>query len=201
MGFYFSDDLSIAILVISLLAAIVLTILFAPKKKRDSLSGFGAWLSDLINFRSLFVEYILKFLYVFATCFCIVFGLFAMGYSLAEGLQPGSFLSAFLFTVLAPIAVRLTFELLMMAVLLVTNVIEINKKLPYAKNPAAPTASQPAPPPAAYRPTAPQPAPNPSAYRPAAPQPAPSAPHYTFCTQCGTKYDASLGVCPNCGKK
>lgn len=201
MGFYFSDDLSIAILVISLLAAIVLTILFAPKKKRDSLTGFGAWLSDLINFRSLFVEYILKFLYVFATCFVIVVGLFGMIVALVEGYQFIFFLRMFLFTLLAPVAIRLAFELLMMAVLLVTNVIEINKKLPYAKNPAAPTASQPAPAPAAYRPTAPQPAPNPSAYRPAAPQPAPSAPHYTFCTQCGTKYDASLGVCPNCGKK
>ncbi len=29
----------------------------------------------------------------------------------------------------------------------------------------------------------------------------PAAPRMTFCTQCGTQFDANQGACPNCGTR
>ncbi len=73
--------------------------------------------------------------------------------------------------VVGPIIIRILYESLMMFILLVKNTIQINNKLGNKGTaPAAPTYA------------------------------APAAPNYVFCTNCGTKYDANQGRCPNCGK-
>lgn len=182
MDFYLSDIGSVIAVILSLLAAIILAAIYAPKKNRSELTGFGAWLNDLFNFRSLFIEKILKFLYILATCFCIITGIIGIIEGLIDGHDIANVLYALLFTVVGPIAIRLAFELIMMAVLLVTNVIEINKKLGNAPKEDTAPAAAPAP---AY-----------------APQPqAVQEPRYTYCTQCGMKFDESLPNCPNCGKR
>lgn len=168
-----SNGAMIAAIVFSLVAAVILAIAFAPAKKKAELTGFGARLNDLFNFRDLFIEKILKFLYILATCFCIIAGLFGLLTAIFRGYGFASCLSAFLFMVLGPVVLRLAFELLMMMVLLVTNVIEINKKLDGT----------------------PEKAPEPEACQPAA------EPRYVYCTQCGTKFDETLENCPNCGRR
>ena len=91
--------------------------------------------------------------------------------------------------VLGPIAVRLCYELLMMAVLLLKNVISINRKLKNQNERSADAdlfavpelhRTQPAKPAAPVTPVA-----------PAAP---------SFCTRCGAHLDEN-GHCPNCDQK
>lgn len=89
-------------------------------------------MADILNFKYLLLESILRCLYIFATAFCLISGflhLFSFttnpwtGESIWMGL-PGLVLLLF-----GPIVVRLTFEGLMMMILLVKNVIQINQKL------------------------------------------------------------------------
>lgn len=171
-----NSELSIVAIILSLLAAILVAIFVAPEKKRGEQQGFVAWLNDLFNFRTLFVEKIFKFLYILTTCFCLIGGIFTLFSAIDGGGDLA--LTGLLMIVLGPIAVRIVYEFLLMFVLLVKNTIQINNKLG-AKNgdkpadPAAPTYAPPA---------------------------APAAPNYVFCTNCGTKFDANMGRCPNCGK-
>lgn len=103
--------------------------------------------------------------------------------------------------VLGPIAVRLCYELLMMAVLLLKNVISINRKLKNQNERSADAdlfavpelhRTQPAKPAAPVAPVVP--------VAPAQPEtPAqPVAP--SFCTRCGAHLDEN-GHCPNCDQE
>lgn len=118
------------VVVISVLVALVLTILLwilvIPEKRRPKLGKFFAFLADLFNFKSLLIEKILKFTYVLLTLFAIVFG-FCMLFIVSYGESMA--LYGVLIMILGPIALRLVYELSMMGVLLVNNVIEINKKM------------------------------------------------------------------------
>ena len=96
------------VLVISILVALVLTILLwilvIPEKRRPKLSKFFVFLADLFNFKSLLIEKILKFTYVLLTLFAIVFGsrmLFIVSYGESMSLY------GVLFMILGPIALRL----------------------------------------------------------------------------------------------
>ena len=112
--------------------------------------------------------------------------------------------------VLGPIAVRLCYELLMMAVLLLKNVISINRKLKNQNERSADAdlfavpelhRTQPAKPVAPVTPVAPAaPAQRSTPSQPAAPVTpvAPAAP--SFCTRCGAHLDEN-GHCPNCDQE
>lgn len=156
------------------IAATILTFIFIlPEKKRPSLNKFFQVVADIFNFKALFIEKILKFLYILATFYCIAAGFFM----LFSGETSSSFwggtssfqsyaLRGLLTMILGPIVVRIVYELLMLTIILVQNVITINKKLP-------------APPKEEQAPTA-------------APEP-----KMVYCTHCGTQYDANQGGCPN----
>ena len=118
------------VVVISVLVALVLTILLwilvIPEKRHPKLGKFFAFLADLFNFKSLLIEKILKFTYVLLTLFAIIFG-FCMLFIVSYGESMA--LYGVLIMILGPIALRLVYELSMMGILLVNNVIEINKKM------------------------------------------------------------------------
>lgn len=195
MYFYLPEGAAIAAIAITLLLAIVLAVLFGPSKKREKLSGFGAWLNDLFNFRSLIIEKILKFLYILSTCFCIVGGLIGAICAIADGADITVILGLLAVVVLGPIAVRFVYEFLMMAILLVTNVLEINRKLRW------PEAKAPEQRPAPEQKLTPEQPPVPKSVAFQAPAQPAVEPVFGYCTQCGTKYDLNQGNCPNCGKK
>ncbi len=110
---------------IAVVLAFVLTIIaFAsllPANKRKGLNGFALWLHDFLNFKVLFVEAILKFLYVFVTGTEVIFCVLNMFNK--------EFLRWLVIMVILLIATRITYELTMLTVILVTNVIQINNKL------------------------------------------------------------------------
>lgn len=119
-------------LVLALAATVLAFIFIVPEKKRPQLGAFGKFLHDTCNFKYLMVEKILQALYIFTTVAVIVFGvlmLFRTEYNYWTGERVWMGGIGLLVIVLGPIAVRLSYELMMMAILLVKNVIAINRKL------------------------------------------------------------------------
>ena len=172
------------------IAATVLAFVFiVPEKRREKLNAFGKFLHDTCNFKYLVVEKLLQALYIFSTALVILNGFFLLFQSVY-----GHWLGGYgiLIMVVGPIVLRLLYELLMMVVLLVKNVIGINNKLKNQNGDtdagdvfAAPDVSE-------MREVIRQ-------RREAATQ-TPAAPQPHFCTKCGSPLDEA-GNCPNCTKE
>lgn len=172
------------------IAATVLAFVFiVPEKRREKLNAFGKFLHDTCNFKYLVVEKLLQALYIFSTALVILNGFFLLFQSVY-----GHWLGGYgiLLMVVGPIVLRLLYELLMMVVLLVKNVIGINNKLKNQNGDtdtgdvfAAPDVSE-------MREVIRQ-------RREAATQ-TPAAPQPHFCTKCGSPLDEA-GNCPNCTKE
>lgn len=127
---YGSSGALATLMIIALLLAIAATVLafvfIVPEKKRDKLGKFGKFLHDTCNFKYLIIEKILQALYIFATALTILIGFFMLFCTDWNGWMGGK---GILLIILGPIGVRVTYELLMMAVLAVKNIISINNKL------------------------------------------------------------------------
>ena len=202
-GYYSSTDPTpflVISLVASLAATILLFVLVLPDKKRPTLNGFFKGIADIFNFRTLLIEKIVKFLYTFMTIFAVLMGFFMLfmqqyGQSLA--------LRGLLIMLISPIAIRLFFEITMMAILLVKNVIEINNKLGYkkeepkAQTPATVAKPQPKASVQAQAPVQPQAPDQPEA--PAQPEVPAKSP---VCANCGAvRVNETAPFCTNCGTK
>ena len=114
------------------IAATVLACIFImPEKKREDLkkSKFLLWLHDLVNFKWLFIEKILKVLYIFSTCACILVGFFML-FGKTAYYETSTAVPGLLLMFAGPIVVRITYELLMLVIIAVNNIIQINKKMP-----------------------------------------------------------------------
>lgn len=127
---YGSSGALATLMIIALLLAIAATVLafifIVPEKKRDKLGKFGKFLHDTCNFKYLIIEKILQALYIFATALTILIGFFMLFCTDWNGWMGGK---GILLMILGPIAVRLSYELVMLAVLAVKNIISINNKL------------------------------------------------------------------------
>ena len=125
--------------ILAIAATVVAFVMIVPERKREKLGRFGKFLHDAVNFKFLIVEKILQALYIFVTAYVILCGFFML-FMAPETWTGRHWLGGYgiLLMVLGPIAVRLCYELLMMAVLLLKNVISINRKLK-TRTSAAPT--------------------------------------------------------------
>ena len=218
------------IAVVLAIAATVLAFIFiVPEKRREKLNAFGKFLHDLCSFKFLVVEKILQALYIFSTAFVILYGvlqLFNVQRDYWTGASRWMGGTGLLCIIVGPIAVRLSYELMMMAILLVKNVISINRKLADETGSAggdvfaAPDVEelkkaiqrkepQPQPQPPYQQPQPPyQPQPQPPVQSQPEPQPQPPvqpqpvweepARPAQFCRECGSRLEN--GVCPRCGK-
>ena len=107
-----------------------------PEKKRGNLNKLGQFLSDVFNFKFLIVEKILQFFYVLSTIACVCGGLFMIfGIEVYHSSYYDRTYTdwygfyGILLALFGPIVIRLTFESAMLFILLVKNVMQINKKL------------------------------------------------------------------------
>ena len=112
--------------ILAIAATVVAFVMIVPESKREKLGRFGKFLHDAVNFKFLIVEKILQALYIFFTALVILVGFFMLFCSDWSGWMGGK---GILLMILGPIAVRLSYELVMMAVLAVKNIISINSKL------------------------------------------------------------------------
>ena len=120
---------------LAVIATIALTIAayicIIPEKKRATLPGIGKFFHDLFNFKWLLIEKIVKVCYVLSTIFVVCLGFFYL-FSVQSDFWGGSHSLAGFglgLIILGPIIVRIVYEFLMMSILMVTNIIEINKKM------------------------------------------------------------------------
>ena len=192
------------IAVILAIAATVLAFIFiVPDKRREKLNGFCKFLHDLCNFKFLVVEKILQALYIFSTAFVILFGVLQL-FNVQENWAGGHTWMGgvgLLYIILGPIIVRLTYEMMMMVILLVKNVIAINHKLANQSGDgnndvfAVPDVQELK---AAARQRKQQAKESQPAYEPQqSVQETPVRPAARFCPNCGAQLQN--GVCPRCG--
>lgn len=117
--------------VIGVIAAMIFVyIQVMPEAKYKSLNPFLRWLSDLFNFRTLWLEAIIKFFYVLSTVVCVVFGFLLLFTNIEYYYYSKSLAPAGLILIIAgPVVMRLLYEGTMMFILLVKNTMEINNRL------------------------------------------------------------------------
>ena len=176
---------AVVAVVLALAATVLAFIFFVPEKKREKLGAFGKFLHDTVNFKYLIVEKILQALYIFATVYAILCGFFML-FMTTSTWTGKHWLGGWgiLTMLLGPVVIRLAYELLMMTVLLVKNVIAINGKLRAQEGVQAADVFA---------------APDISGLREKLQKKfakeEPEKP--TFCAKCGAKLDEN-GACPNC---
>lgn len=123
-------------IILGIAATVFLYVKVLPKKCDGNLNNkFLQFLHDFFHFKHLYIEEILKFLFTLATCLCIAVG-FMLLFGRVEYYYYGfgsygqsTFGYGLLIMVGGPILLRITYELTMMLVLLVKNVMDINGKL------------------------------------------------------------------------
>ena len=110
--------------ILALGGTVVAFILILPDSKRDRLNGFMTWLHDFFNFKSLWLEKILKFLYVFNTLACILIGFFLL-MSVEHGYYTNHYmgLTGIILIIGGPVVCRIAYAFLMMLILAVKNLI------------------------------------------------------------------------------
>ena len=117
--------------VLAVVATILAYVFIVPESRREKLNAFGKFLHDTCNFKYLIVEKILQALYIFFTADLIILGFFLLFAAPQDIFGDRHWLGGFgiAIMILGPILIRLVYELLMMAVLMLKNVISINNKL------------------------------------------------------------------------
>ena len=128
--------LTIIALILTIIATILAFIFIVPDSKRARLNKFGKFLHDTFNFKYLIIEKILQALYIFSTIFVILTGFCMLfyvqpGYSYGFYSTPSVWFGGYgiLLMLIGPIVIRLSYEFIMMTLLLIKNVIQINNKL------------------------------------------------------------------------
>lgn len=117
--------------ILAIVATVLAYVFIVPEKRREKLNAFGKFLHDTCNFKYLIVEKILQALYIFFTADMIILGFFMLFAAPEDYFGNRHWLGVYgiLTMILGPIMIRLVYELLMMAVLLLKNVISINKTI------------------------------------------------------------------------
>lgn len=139
------ETLIIIGIVLAVAATIFICVRVLPKKYDGRLdSKFLQFLHDFFNFKTFYIEALTKFIFVLLTCLCIFVGFLLMfgkfeyyGY-FGMTFTQSTFLYGLGIMLLGPLVLRVTYEFVMMAILLVQNVIDINRKM---KAPAATSAA------------------------------------------------------------
>lgn len=201
----FSSAISILALILAIAATVLAFVFILSKKGRSSQNPFIKFLVNVCDFRSLIIEKILKALYIFSTAFTILYGFLGI-FNFGSYMYGATLLQSLLTMILGPIAIRITYELIMLVVLAVKNIIQINNKLSKltgddaSANVSFDTDLSDLKKYAPTQPAAPAATPVAAPTQPAAPAAAPAQPHMVYCEKCGTPYDENAGGCPNCNK-
>ena len=180
-------SLGIVALILAVVATILAFVFIVPEKNRKKLNAFGKFLHDTVNFKYLIVEKILQAIYIFLTAYIVLSG-FLMLFRVEDTWGGSKWYGGegLLTMILGPIFIRLSYEFVMMFILLVKNVIQINNKLKSDEGTAAKAPVFEAP--VFEAPVQKAPA-------------AAEAPAAAFCTTCGARVDADAAFCTVCGAK
>lgn len=134
--------ISVLIYVFSVVCALAVAVLafvfIIPANRRERLNKFGQFIHDLLNFKYLVLEKILRFMYVFSTAFALINGFFSLfsfenvpvqtawGYG---SVPVWTGWRGLIYMIVGPIVIRIVYEFIMMVFIASKNIIEINSKL------------------------------------------------------------------------
>lgn len=113
----------VILVIAAVVGAVILRLTVFSEKNQGKYTGFMGWLYQFMNFRSLIVQPVVKLLYCITACVITAVSLIAV-FSGGAGILAG-----LINFVVGQIVARLIYEMMMLTILLVTNVMEINKKL------------------------------------------------------------------------
>lgn len=145
----FKTDVAVILGVLHAIAATVLLyIMVLPKRKDGKLNAFLQQVHNFFNVKKLYLEEVLKFLYVLSSVLMVCVGFFMLlgyeyGYNYYGLEKQSTFLPGLLVMVLGPVVLRLVYEGIMMFILLVKNTMEINNKLKAEKEACVCEAEEP----------------------------------------------------------
>ena len=107
-------------LVLAIVGGIVLYFTFLKKDNEGKYTGFLGWMYDFLTFKKLTIENVLKILYLICAIF-ITLSSFSM--------ISVSFLAFLLYLVVGNLVARVSYELILVKLIICRNTTEINKKL------------------------------------------------------------------------
>ena len=122
--------INVLVILLSIVGTVLLCVFFMPEKNKNKYGKFGTFMHNLINFNTLFVETVLKIVYIFATLATIFYGFFTMFTPLfSRYIHAEVTLTGLLTLILGPIVIRIVYELIMLMIILTNKVIAINNRL------------------------------------------------------------------------
>ena len=113
---------SIIATVISLILVILLYIYVLPESKRPHLNKLFTFIHDFLSIKTLWIDKIFRFFFVLSAVSSLVYGIFML-------FNDNTFLLGIALIVFGPIVSRVVYEIMLLTVMLVQNVIEINEQL------------------------------------------------------------------------
>ncbi len=125
--------LAIIALICAVAAVVVAHIFVLPENKARDPNPIIATLHNILSFKILTLDKILKALFILLAAFSVLFGVL----SLFAGMP---FVFFLVFLIVIPVSLRIKYELMMLLYRLVQHTKEINKKLGGAAEPEAPEA-------------------------------------------------------------
>lgn len=174
---------TVVVFFLALIGTVLLYYFILPDNKYDSLPPAVRFVHEFFKVKKLWLESIMRALFVFSCVFYMLLGLFVMIKS--------SFVAGLCMIILLPICMRLMYEFFMILILIARNVMELNNKTPWPngmkpKADSFPTTQFDS----AY--------PTQTPIKPGTPTPE-AAP--LVCPKCGTKLEPDAMFCPVCGNK
>lgn len=116
----FDTTWMIVSVVLAIVGGLAVYAIFVSRKNDGEYDGFLGWLHDFLNFKTFFIEGILKIMYLISAIFITLNSFSYIGVSIAQ------FFAVLLF---GNLAARVGYELILMVITVVNNTTEINKKL------------------------------------------------------------------------
>lgn len=107
-------------LVLAIVGGMVLYFTFLKKDNEGKYTGFLGWMYDFLTFKKLTIENVLKILYLI----CAIFVTLSSFATIST-----SFIAFLLYLVVGNLVVRISYELILVRLIICRNTTEINKKL------------------------------------------------------------------------
>lgn len=111
---------AIVSIILAIIGGIVLYFTFLSKKNENKFKGFVAWMYDFLTFKKMLAENLLKILYLVFAIFITLFSFALIGVN---------FLAFLGYLVIGNVLARLTYELMLVILVICRNTTEINKKM------------------------------------------------------------------------
>lgn len=109
-------------IVLAIVGGIAIYFVFVANKNKGEYDGFLEWLHNFLNFKTFFIEPILKILYITVAIFLTLISFAFIKVSVT---------AFFMVLLFGNLAARIGYELMFLVITLVSNTTEINKKLSY----------------------------------------------------------------------